>query len=115
MTMSYYLKPVYVFGPLVISSYFLFLSIAFIVTLVVALKLAHEQDIKPLYIIDLFIVVIFSSLVGSKLFGVFFENFDYYRENPLRIFRIWEGGLVFYGGLVFGSLSGLIYGYYRKI
>jgi phosphatidylglycerol:prolipoprotein diacylglycerol transferase len=26
-------------------------------------------------------------------------NFDVFRRDPLQIFKIWEGGLVFYGGL----------------
>jgi phosphatidylglycerol:prolipoprotein diacylglycerol transferase len=27
-------------------------------------------------------------------------NFDFFRQYPLQIFEIWEGGLVFYGGLI---------------
>lgn len=115
MTISYYLKPLYSIGPFKISSYFLFLSIAFVVCFFVASKLAREKGINHVYIIDLLIIAIITSLCGSKLFGVIFEDFAFYRENPGRIFKIWEGGLVFYGGLMFASLSGFAYAYYRKI
>jgi phosphatidylglycerol:prolipoprotein diacylglycerol transferase len=27
-------------------------------------------------------------------------NFDVFRQHPLQIFELWEGGLVFYGGLI---------------
>jgi phosphatidylglycerol:prolipoprotein diacylglycerol transferase len=41
-----------------------------------------------------------SGFVGARLFHVFYENFDYYLENPINILTIWNGGFVFYGGAI---------------
>ena len=34
---------------------------------------------------------------------------DQFAENPLRIFKIWEGGLVFYGGMIMGAIAFVFY------
>jgi len=42
-------------------------------------------------------------VLGGRLMHVIVELFrgnPYYRNNPLRIFAVWEGGLVMYGGLL---------------
>jgi len=37
--------------------------------------------------------------VGSRI-GYIFVQWQFYLKNPLDVFRIWEGGLVFLGGLI---------------
>lgn len=46
---------------------------------------------------------------------VFYEEWDYYLNNPKLIFYFWEGGFAFFGGLVLSLIVGLIYTRYRKI
>jgi phosphatidylglycerol:prolipoprotein diacylglycerol transferase len=36
-------------------------------------------------------------------------NFEPYRQNPIQIFKIWEGGLVFYGGLLLAVMVAIGY------
>ncbi len=55
---------------------------------------------------DLFFVVTLSGAVGARLLHVFFEEPQYYIDNPLRIFSFWQGGFVYYGGLIFGFIGG---------
>ncbi len=38
-------------------------------------------------------------VVGARLFHVFLWDFKYYMNNLLDIFKFWEGGMAFYGGL----------------
>lgn len=58
--------------------------------------------------LDLFFVVTLAGGIGARLFHVIFEDPNYYLQNPLRIFSFWNGGFVFYGGLLFGFLAGWI-------
>ena len=44
-------------------------------------------------------------LVGSRVFYFLFYNFSIILENPLQLFKIWEGGMSFHGGLI-GVLIG---------
>ena len=39
-------------------------------------------------------------ILGGRLGSVLFYNYSYYLEHPLGIFRIWEGGMSFHGGLI---------------
>ena len=34
---------------------------------------------------------------------------DYYRDHLLDIFKLWQGGLVFYGGLVLGIVVSIVF------
>jgi len=39
-------------------------------------------------------------IVGGRLGYVFFYNFDKFLEDPIWLFRVWEGGMAFHGGLL---------------
>ena len=57
-------------------------------------------------ILDFVFVAVASGFLGARIDYVF-QNFSYYSQHPLEVFAFWEGGLIFYGGLV-GSFSALI-------
>src|SRR3989338_617312 len=48
---------------------------------------------------DLVFYLMVGVLIGSRIFEIFWEP-NYYLSNPLRLFKIWEGGMSFHGGLV---------------
>ncbi len=53
--------------------------------------------------------LVFYSAIGVVLGGrfgyVLFYNFDYFLQDPLWLFRIWEGGMSFHGGLLGVSIA----------
>ncbi len=57
---------------------------------------------------DLGAWVLVGSLFGARVFYVF-ENSAEFRGGWLQVFEIWRGGLVFYGGLMGGLLTGIIW------
>jgi phosphatidylglycerol:prolipoprotein diacylglycerol transferase len=54
-------------------------------------------------------MLMFSALFGARFVYFAVERFEGLRSDPLSFFRIWEGGLVFYGGFLFGITFLLIY------
>jgi len=46
-------------------------------------------------------------VIGGGRLAYVLVHLDYFLGNPLRIFAIWEGGLVMYGGLILASVLGL--------
>ena len=38
--------------------------------------------------------------LGGRIGDVFFYNFDHFVQDPLYLFRVWEGGMSFHGGLI---------------
>tara|TARA_B110000259_G_scaffold163886_1_gene189549 strand:+ start:281 stop:1078 length:798 start_codon:yes stop_codon:yes gene_type:complete len=49
---------------------------------------------------DLISYIIISIILGGRLGYIIFYNFSYYFNNPLDIFKIWQGGMSFHGALV---------------
>ena len=49
---------------------------------------------------DFITYIILGVILGGRLGYVFFYNFDYYSENIIDIFKIWQGGMSFHGGLI---------------
>ncbi|UCH40197.1 MAG: prolipoprotein diacylglyceryl transferase [Gammaproteobacteria bacterium] len=39
-------------------------------------------------------------VIGGRVGSVLFYNFDSFLQNPLYLFKIWEGGMSFHGGLL---------------
>jgi phosphatidylglycerol:prolipoprotein diacylglycerol transferase len=95
-------------GPVNIYTYGFMIAIGFLVGISIASRQAGKEGIDPVIINDLGFYILISAIIGSRLlFGVI-----YWREfagNPLRIVKIWEGGLVFYGGLIAAILTMLYF------
>lgn len=51
--------------------------------------------------------VTIGTLIGARLGEVFFYDWPHYRDNPLNILKIWEGGLASHGGTT-GILIALV-------
>ncbi len=66
------------------------------------------------FVLDLIFGILLSSMAGARLLYVFVEwNRGTFGSNPLRVFYIWQGGLVFYGGLI-GAIIFSVYYCWRK-
>ena len=58
---------------------------------------------------DYFVYVLWFGIIGARLWYCVFFDFNYYFSQPLRILKVYEGGLAIHGGLVAGVLFTLWY------
>jgi len=72
----------------------------------------RSENLSIKHIDRLFMFLIVSTIIGARLGHCFFYDPNYYLQNPLKIFAIWEGGLASHGGAI-GIFTGL-YLYQRK-
>jgi phosphatidylglycerol:prolipoprotein diacylglycerol transferase len=86
-------------GPFTIHTYGFFVALGFAVGILTAVKIGKAQGIPSQQVMDMAFVMIVWAIVGSRLFYVLI-NLSYYKEHLLDIIKIWQGGLVFSGGLV---------------
>ncbi len=63
---------------------------------------------------DLALWVIPAGVIGARLYYVAFQ-WDMYRQNPLSILYIWEGGLAIYGGVIGGALAVFAFSRIKKV
>ena len=64
---------------------------------------------------DLIIYLIIGIILGGRLGYVIFYNLDYYSQNLLEIFIIWQGGMSFHGGLLGVIVSTFIFSKKKQI
>ena len=55
---------------------------------------------------DLIFYAAMGMIIGGRLGYTFFYNFSTFLTDPLVLFRVWEGGMAFHGGLI-GGLIGI--------
>lgn len=94
--------------------YSILLIIAFSLGVFLALKEAKKQNIEKETMLDYFLYLIPSALIGARIYYVLF-NLDYYANNFLDIFKVWEGGLAIHGGIIAGLIVTIIFCRKHKI
>ena len=81
-------------------------SLAYIFGIIIALKFTEfffkkSNNIEALKYTDEFIgYIVFGIIIGGRLGHVLFYDFSFYLENPLEIFKVWHGGMSFFGGFM---------------
>jgi phosphatidylglycerol:prolipoprotein diacylglycerol transferase len=107
-------------GPLYIRFYALILIGGMVVGAYLASRRAPKFGLDPKYIWDGLTWAIIPGLIGARLYHVLTPSpasgltTQYYLENPLQIFAIWNGGLGIYGGIAGGILGIWLYARRQK-
>ena len=88
-------------------------SLAYIAGIVIGWLLCKKIFIKNSKINEKFddyiTYLIIGVIVGGRFGYIIFYNFDYYINNILDIFKIWEGGMSFHGGLIGVIVASIIF------
>jgi phosphatidylglycerol---prolipoprotein diacylglyceryl transferase len=95
-------------GPIKIFTYGFLLALAFLSAIFVAGREARRLGISPGQFFDLCFYLILAALVGSRLLYVLLELRTFV-AHPLKIFALWEGGLVFHGGVILALMVAFFY------
>ncbi len=95
-------------GPFTLHTYGVFVAMAFLSAIGLALKEARRVGEDTNKILDLCFYVLIAAIVGSRVLYVFI-NWQVFRQDPVEIIRIWHGGLVFYGGFIAACLTAVWY------
>lgn len=94
-------------GPLTLYSYGAMLALGAGLGLILLSKLAEANDLDPNRISSIALWVLLAAIAGSRLVFVFLEPEAFIR-SPWKVFFFWEGGLVFYGGVAAGLITGML-------
>ena len=102
-------------GPLSVHWYGIMYLLAFASAWLLAWKRSKRADspIGASQVEDLIVYGALGAVLGGRMGYVFFYNFDKWVADPLWLFRVWEGGMSFHGGLIGVILS--IYFYCRRV
>lgn len=89
----------------------LFFAAALIIGTYYFLKFSVRNSLKIKFINDHIFAIFISMLVGARIFGIIYNYqayfLDFGTDNVIQIFKIWDGGLNGWGGLI-----GIAIGFY---
>ena len=94
--------------------YALIILAGFIAGLLLAAHNSEKRGIKKDYVWDIALFGIVFGIICARIYYVIFA-WDEFRGNFADVFKIWEGGLAIYGGIIGAILPVIIYCRIRKI
>ena len=95
-------------GGFTIYAYGSALAFGFMAGMVLIFLKARKEGISAERVAELFCLSIFSAIIGARGLYVLLD-LPLFLRDPSQIYKVWEGGLVFYGGLILSVGVGLIY------
>jgi phosphatidylglycerol:prolipoprotein diacylglycerol transferase len=98
---------IFSWGHLHIYSYGLMVALGIIAAMFFIEKDAVKHGIAKDKIIDLMFWSIVWGIIGARVFYILLYP-ETFADDPLSVFKIYEGGLVFHGGLIFGTIAAFV-------
>ena len=92
-------------GTVSIQSYFFWMMAGCLVAAEVAVREARRSGESPAEILRLSVAAILLGLLGARSAHFIFVAPGTLIDDPLVFFKVWRGGMVFYGGLIGGLLA----------
>ncbi len=115
-------------GPFNVHSYGILIATGFVLSTLIAIRLGKQDRIKPDDLLDLAFWLLLAGVIGAKLLYAVLNLGSYYNacfhpeipnalnhNLPLnqpecwRLLQVWEGGMVWFGGLLGGLLAGYLF------
>lgn len=91
-------------GPISVAWYGIIIVSAMLLAIYLTINEGEKRGISEDFVVDTAFWALPMGILGARLYYVLFE-LEFYLDNPLRIFAIWEGGLAIYGGIIAGFLT----------
>lgn len=105
--LKYVPKSFTVFG-FTVAMYGLIIGIGVLCGVSLAAHVAKITKQNPDWYWDLAIYLLIFSIMGARLYYVIFA-WDYYKDDPIQILNIRNGGLAIYGGVIVGFITLAVY------
>ncbi len=106
-------------GPLAVRWYGLMYLLAFIQCIVIGrirlrLPYVSAQGWTTKDIDDMLFYGVLGTILGGRIGYILFYKASFYFANPADIFKVWEGGMSFHGGMIGVTLAMVLFAWQRK-
>lgn len=95
-------------GRLTIHTYGVMIALGLAVSMRYLVLRARKAGIADNTAMDIVLYGVLAGIAGARITYILL-NLSFYIGHPLDIVKIWEGGLVFYGGFITGAAAIIVY------
>ena len=99
-------KPIYWYG--------IIIAAGFLLAVYYAMRRADQFGLTQDNIIDMLICAVPLAIIGARAYYCLF-SWNLYKDDPIRVLYIWEGGLAIYGGVIGAVLGLFLYTKVKKV
>ena len=101
-------------GPLDIRLYGVVIALGLILAVAYGLRQKKHYGLTEDQLLDGVLIIVPISIICARLFYCIFE-WDVYKDDPISVLYIWNGGLAIYGAVIGALTSVFIYCRVRRI
>lgn len=101
-------------GKIRVPAYGVFVTIGFLLALLLATRRAASEGVDPKDVQDLAFWMLVGGIAGARFYYVV-QHWAYFSKNPLEVLYLWRGGLAIIGGIVAGALAGVAFCRKRRL
>jgi phosphatidylglycerol:prolipoprotein diacylglycerol transferase len=94
-----------------LHTYGLMIAIGFLFGISIIRKLSVRNQMNPDTNADLAFWLLMTGFLGARILFII-TRLDFFLSNPIEMFKVWEGGLVFFGGLI--TATAYAFYYFKK-
>ena len=95
-------------GPFSLSWHGLFMAVAIAVAIWLSARLVAKAGLSVDRLYSMALWAVPGGIIGARLVHVI-DYWSYYSANPGAILAFWEGGLAIWGGILGGTITGIIF------
>lgn len=96
-------------GPLPVRAWGTLLMLGFLAGMLWALYDSRDDPAVDLDVmIDLTLVILVGAVIGARVLSVVLQ-WQQYAADTISVLEVWNGGMSFHGGLIGGTLAGVLY------
>lgn len=99
---------------LTIRWYGVIIAFGFLLAVLFGGRMAYKWKMSLDKMVDVLIFGTFGGIIGARLYYVAFE-WEQYQDHLADIFKIWEGGMAIYGGIIGGLLAAWAVCHFNKL
>lgn len=97
-----------------IQWYGIIIAVGFLLAAVYGTMRSKVVGLNADLISDALIFCVPAAIIGARVYYVLF-NLSAFKDDPIRVFYIWEGGVAIYGSVIFALATAFIFTRVRKV
>ena len=101
-------------GPLTVHFYGVIIAFGLMLAVVYGLRRCKQFGLTQDDLLDGVLWIVPVAILCARLYYCIFQ-WDLYKDNPISILYIWEGGLAIYGGVIGAALGIIVFCLIKKI